>query len=82
MLMFLPKFGADVEVPFGADAEVPFGTWDGTERSGTRRFIPRLVRLKTWNGLFYGTKFGWFFVPPPPPGTTGSTSVEHKFIIF
>ncbi|CAN6554230.1 unnamed protein product [Malus baccata var. baccata] len=26
--------------------QVPFGTWDETERSGTRRSVPRLARLK------------------------------------
>ncbi|RXH67711.1 hypothetical protein DVH24_027858, partial [Malus domestica] len=68
---------------------VPFGTWDGTERSGTRCSVPRLVHLKRVERVVPRDEFWVNFrsaLPPEttcstsPPGTTRSTSVEHKII--
>ncbi|RXH77953.1 hypothetical protein DVH24_039924, partial [Malus domestica] len=59
---------------------VPFATWDGTERSGTRCSVPRLVCLKRVERAVPRNEFWVNFRSASPPRTTRSTSVEHKII--
>ncbi|RXI05711.1 hypothetical protein DVH24_017753 [Malus domestica] len=42
---------------FWPNQQVPFDTWDRTERSGTRRSVPRLVRLKRMEHAVSQDKF-------------------------
>ncbi|RXH76822.1 hypothetical protein DVH24_019710 [Malus domestica] len=73
-----------VVVPFfivrQLDEVVPFGTWDGTRRNGTRRSVPRLVRLKRVECDVPREEFWVNFCSASPPGTTRSISVKHKII--
>ncbi|RXH85260.1 hypothetical protein DVH24_042028 [Malus domestica] len=57
-----------------------FGTWAGTERCGTRRFVPRLVCLKRVERAVPRDEFWMNFYSASPPRTTHSTFVEHKII--
>ncbi|CAN6700537.1 unnamed protein product [Malus baccata var. baccata] len=70
---------ADVS-PNGKYLSATFGTWDGTERSGTRRSVPHLVRLKWVERTVPRDEFWVNFHSTSSPGTTCSTSMEHKII--